>query len=360
MKKVLFATTALVATAGVAAADVSLSGSAEMGIKDSSTTDIEFHTDIAITFTLSGQTDNGLSFGASVGLEEAQGGIETDIEDDFSVFMSGDFGTITMGDTDGALDWAVTEVGMAGSIADDHTSHAGYSGNGGFNLNSLVTGFTTDGATGAGIGLDGFYDGQILRYNHTIGSFGFAASLEIADDRTLDEEDLGVLAFGSEDLAVDLGAVFGVGMKYSENGLSLGLGYQMAGVDINDAGNAETIDFWSVAASAGYEIDGFNIVANIGRTEMDVSLDEEVDGTYRVDHIALGASYTMDAVTVAANWGQYTYDVAGEGSFSESGFGLAANYDLGGGAVAQIGYGHSNNFEADDAHSWSLGVAMSF
>ncbi|HDR27679.1 MAG TPA: porin, partial [Rhodovulum sp.] len=33
MKKVLFATTALVASAGIAAADITLSGSAQMGIK---------------------------------------------------------------------------------------------------------------------------------------------------------------------------------------------------------------------------------------------------------------------------------------------------------------------------------------
>jgi outer membrane protein OmpU len=359
MKKVLFATTALVATAGVAAADVSLSGFAEMGIIGGSEIDTQFHTDIDVTFTLSGATDNGLTFGASIDLDE-EGGFGNTNGGPEAVFISGDFGTITMGDTDGALDWAVTEVGMAGSINDDHTAHAGYSGNGGFNLNTAAAAFGPPGV--GGIGLDGLYDGQILRYNHSVGSFGFAASLEVADDRTVDEEVLGALAFGSEDLAVDLGAVFGVGMKYSENGLSLGLGYQFAGVDINDDGNAETIDFWSVAASAGYEIDGFNIVANLGRTEADINLGAgDVVGTYRVDHIGLGASYTVDALTVAANWGQYTYEMTGEGSATESGFGLAANYDLGGGAVAQVGYGHSNNFgDAADTHSWSLGVAMSF
>jgi outer membrane protein OmpU len=333
-----------------------------MGVIGGNTMDTQFHTDIDVTFSLSGATDNGLTFGASIDLDE-EGGFGNTNGGPEAVFISGDFGTITMGDTDGALDWAVTEVGMAGSINDDHTVHAGYSGNGGFDLVATVASFDADGSNG-GIGLDGFYDGQILRYNHSVGSFGFAASLEIADDRTLDNEDLIALFetdFNSDDISVDLGAVFGVGMKYSENGLSLGLGYQTTGVDINDDGNAETIDFWSVAASAGYEIDGFEIVANLGRTEMDVSLDEEVDGTYRVDHIGLGASYTVDALTVAANWGQYTYKEAGVGSITESGFGLAANYDLGGGAVAQVGYGHSNNLgDAADTHSWSMGVAMSF
>ena len=65
MKKVLLASTALVASAGIAAADVSLSGSAELGIIDDDTA-TQFHTDIDVTFTMSGETDGGLTFGASV------------------------------------------------------------------------------------------------------------------------------------------------------------------------------------------------------------------------------------------------------------------------------------------------------
>ncbi|RMH39212.1 MAG: porin, partial [Alphaproteobacteria bacterium] len=68
MKKVLFATTALVATAGVAAADVSISGYAEMGVIGGTGMDAQFHTDIDATFSMSGTTDNGLTFGASVDL----------------------------------------------------------------------------------------------------------------------------------------------------------------------------------------------------------------------------------------------------------------------------------------------------
>ncbi|MEQ8367166.1 MAG: porin, partial [Roseicyclus sp.] len=48
MKKVLFATTALVATAGVAAADVAVSGGAEMGLFGGSGTETQFFTDIDV------------------------------------------------------------------------------------------------------------------------------------------------------------------------------------------------------------------------------------------------------------------------------------------------------------------------
>ncbi|WP_298262238.1 porin, partial [uncultured Litoreibacter sp.] len=78
MKKILIASTALVSTAGIAAADVALSGRAEMGIFQQNTafsggavgSDMQFFTDIDVTFTMSGETDNGLTFGASVDLDE--------------------------------------------------------------------------------------------------------------------------------------------------------------------------------------------------------------------------------------------------------------------------------------------------
>ena len=80
MKKVLFATTALVATAGVASAEVALTGFAEMGITGGDNAfgdtyssgatnppvddvNTNLHTDIGVTFTLSGETDGGLAFG---------------------------------------------------------------------------------------------------------------------------------------------------------------------------------------------------------------------------------------------------------------------------------------------------------
>ncbi|WP_298262239.1 porin, partial [uncultured Litoreibacter sp.] len=112
---------------------------------------------------MSGETDNGLTFGASVDLDEG-GAISNATQNNAddggaTIFVSGAFGTVTMGDTDGALDWALTEagnVGNPGSIADDETSHAGYLGS----------------------YLDGGNDNQILRWDYTSGAFGVAVSLE--------------------------------------------------------------------------------------------------------------------------------------------------------------------------------------
>jgi outer membrane protein OmpU len=154
MKKVLFATTALVATAGVASADIALSGVAQMGVQGGEDSAIatfgaeqetQFVQDIDITFTMSGTADNGLTFGAAIDLDENAANVGTD-DAGVAIFVSGEWGTLTLGDTDGALDWAMQEVALGGaSINDNETTHAGY----------------------RGAYLDGSEDGQILRYDYS-------------------------------------------------------------------------------------------------------------------------------------------------------------------------------------------------
>src|SRR6056297_1259500 len=263
MKKVLFATTALVATAGVAAADVAVSGGAEMGLFGGSGTETQFFTDIDVTFTLSGTTDNGLTFGAAVDLDEGGSGAAAvaDNADDggVAIFLSGDFGTVTLGDTDGALDWALTEaaVGNAGSINDDETGHSGYLGS----------------------YLDGAYDGQILRYNNTFGDFGVAISVEMDDEGVVDEG----YAIG-----------FRYGMDLGGGSLDLGLGYQTATVTsgVNAAGlgtlSIAGVDIYNLPLTAG---DQLFLDANPGY-QIDVDA-IGISATYSANGLSVGVEYTM-------------------------------------------------------------------
>jgi outer membrane protein OmpU len=342
MKKVLFATTALVATAGVAAADVALSGSAEMGIAGGSdgaangTAGVtQFFQDLDVTFTMSGTADNGLTFGAAVDLDESncdtnETGADTctpgafDPFDDggTSIFISGDFGTLTMGDTDGALDWALQEVniGSPGSIDDSETTHAGYNGNS---------------------GLDGTYDGQVLRYDYSFDSFGIAVSAEQDD----------------EDVTTDGDPVWGIGASYdgmfAGGSFGIGVGYQT--VDDKDSLDATVggEDRFGISASVSLD-NGLSAAVNYSQID-GTGADSAVDG----EHIGIGASYAFDAITVHANWGQYDWD-AGSGEADASGYGLAAAYDFGGGLSAHLGYGYSDVDGSDDENSWSFGLAMSF
>ena len=76
MKKVLLATSALTMMAGAASAEIALSGSARMGLVFNDTaagSDAFFSSRVRIVFTASGETDTGLSFGASFRADNAGG-----------------------------------------------------------------------------------------------------------------------------------------------------------------------------------------------------------------------------------------------------------------------------------------------
>ena len=316
MKNILFATTALVATAGIAAADVSVSGSAEMGLVDTNATNqgFEFHQVIEVTFGMTGETDGGMTFGATVQLDEASASTAND-DAGATVFVSSDFGTVTMGDTDGAFDWALAETGMGGTLNDNHTTHAGYNGNSGL-----------DGLAGQN------YDGQVLRYDYSINGFGVAVSLE-QDNNALGAATDDITGFGVT-YAMDMGGT----------AITLGAGTQ-------DAGANEDITGASVKAVMA---NGVTLVANTS--------DQSTSATTSVESTGLGVAYTMDALTLTANWGEKTTKTTGSADVKADGYAVVANYDLGGGAAAQFGYASSNTgvAAAKDLNTVSIGLALSF
>lgn len=307
MKKVLFATTALVASAGVAAADVALSGFAEIGIFGGENIDTQFHTDIDVTFTMTGTADNGLSFGANVDLDEGGSGAAAHANDaddgGASFFIANGPWRLDMGDTDGAFDAALTEVAIGSSIRDDHTIHAGYNGNS-----------AHDGIGGG--------DGQIARFSYTFDAFTGHLSIEQTGN--------------GDDTADD---IFGLGVAYNADlaGLALGVGL---GYQTGPGGDFMGISLNTTLAS------GLQAIINYTSADDFAGWDS---------HMAIGLGYSMNALTIGVNYGQFE----GGASDENSGFGLAANYDLGGGLSAQLGYGSSDT-PAGDSNTFSLGMAMSF
>jgi len=308
MKNILFATTALVSTAGIASADVSISGFAEMGIFDdgSAGSGLEFFNDIDVTFSMSGETDGGLSFGTSVDLDEISDTVKNAATDDNSeggiaAHIAGGFGTITLGDTDGASDWAMIETGIGGALADDHTGHAGYTGNSDF---------------------DGLGGGQILRWNHSIGAIGVAVSMQQANNGASSANDDTIQA----------------GVKYSmdagDAAVSLGLGFVDAGTQ--GAGDSNSVGLSVKVASA-------NLTGVLNYTDGE-------NGGVSMSRTGLGIGYSMDALTLGVNYGEKE-----SGTTKTDGFGLAVNYSMGGGAVFQLGYG-----DGEGKDTMSMGLALSF
>ena len=147
MKKFLLASTMLVAGAGVAAADVAVSGSGRMGVVYDGN-DAVFSSRIRISFAASGETDGGLSFGASV--RNDQSGQGNTANGDSTVFISGAFGKLTMGDVSGAADALVGQVSGVGYTSLGSTNEIGYIGND--KTAALYTYSTGDLTFGLGIG----------------------------------------------------------------------------------------------------------------------------------------------------------------------------------------------------------------
>jgi outer membrane protein OmpU len=111
MKKILLATTLIAASTGYAAAEVAVSGTARMGII-SNGDDIEYTSRFRVIFDATGETDGGLTFGASV--RNDQSGVGNTVNGDSTVYVSGAYGKLTMGDTGNAADSLVGQVSGVG------------------------------------------------------------------------------------------------------------------------------------------------------------------------------------------------------------------------------------------------------
>ena len=123
MKKLLTATTALALVSGGAAAELTFSGEAELGVDFNSEAaghvgKHRFVHDFGVSFTGSGTTDAGLTFGGSAGFDSKSGGGSNNLG---TVYISGDFGKITIGDNDAAdlLAGGIADVGLNGVGVDD-------------------------------------------------------------------------------------------------------------------------------------------------------------------------------------------------------------------------------------------------
>ena len=296
MKKILLATTMLAATTGLAAAEVTLSGDARMGIISNfdnaltttiNESDLQFTSRARVKFTLSGSTDGGLEFGASF---RAQDAVAASSGTAGSVFISGAFGKLSMGDVDDAANSAVGQV-----------SGVGLTGLGDLNEVSYIGG-----------GLD-----PTALYEYSTGDLTIYASVT---NPTL------AVSPASNTVA------YSVAAKYALGDYTVALGYED-----NDAGSTHVI--------AG-------ATATFGAATVKAIYGAASGGAIDGDQYALSVDYKADALTVTAFYSNK--DLL---AITQEAYGLGASYDLGGGASVVGGYSHN---ETSNADAFDLGVSMSF
>lgn len=305
MKKVLFATSALVLSAGFAAAEVAVSGDGRMGmIYDGD--DIQFSSRARVLFTLSGESDAGLSFGGKFRVDQenyssnayrsaARGTAG-------AVWISGTYGKLSMGDVVSASEAAIgdlyelgyTEGGFAGDIEEIWY------------------------LTGDGENLD---QGPSILYEYSIDNISFFAS---ATD-------------GSDNVRCNVGQVVGTDETCDVPGddADSDIAYSLAAK--YDAGN------WWASLAYGKQGDADEIVLG-GEGKFNqfsvkgiyAKYSDRFDGDHELDStIGLAAAYEFDATTIKGFWRRDSYDavVASASDEDYDSFGIGADYDLGGGAT---------------------------
>jgi len=317
MKKLLLASTALVMSAGVASAQgVSLSGSAKMGfLFDSTDTlgasgneSVTLMHEIDVTFTLSGETDGGLAFGASF---DADGAAAAGGGTDGTVFVSGEFGTLTFGDVDGAAENIVGDV--------------------------------------AGVGLDGVGDGNENAFLTSAAAGGnrIGTNTGALYEYSLDGFDLAVSVTNNNGFGANPNATPAVPPQQTE-AVSIGAGYSFdmfaAGIGVERAtGVGGTLNHAIAFVEAG--IEGVTAKATYGRI---------TSGTFPSDNqVGVSVEGSFDATTVTA-YARRTFQ-------DTTNYGVGASYDLGGGAALAGGVARLEGAGgAADQTLADLGLSFSF
>ena len=298
MKNILLATTALVFTAGAAAAELSFSGAADFGATYTETNTINktlTDADVTLSATGSAATDGGLSLSTTVVLYD--GGTSAGAaaaNDTFSTTISNDVFSVSLG--------SVSEADEVNGIGD-----IGYNGIGVDNTAEIYGGDTTNGSA------------SNLYAKFSLGTVTVAASTNTAT------------ASGTTSYATN---------RYSAtttvSGVTVGLGY----ADVDAATTATKGSITSYGLSGA--IAGFNVKVGGATWNPDSGTTMKSEGVY--------VSYALnDATTLAAAWGD------NNGSGTQDAYGVSAAYALGGGATVSVATGDIKGVTVSE-----VGVSFSF
>lgn len=269
MKKILLATTMLVGTAGFAAAEMAVTGSAVMGVGDNGGPNgARAIMETYVTFTGSGETDGGLSFGLSSTMATYSVSDEAFTDDGTTVFISGAFGKLTFGDVDEADEVAtLKDIGGVVGLGVD-------------NVAELLSGDSSGRPS------------HDVNYSYSTGALSLGISTRLGND-------------GSGD-------AYAVGAKYDFSNAYVGLGYNV---------DNETADAGSVvSAFAG------GTFGAVGVKAMYSTFSPDAAGADDISAWGLYADYTTGALTLMAEY-------ADNDLVTDAAFGIGASYDLGGGAA---------------------------
>jgi len=335
MRKVLLATTALVATAGVASAEVSIGGYFYMGYTDisddASTSASGYFTNASqneVYIMFSDSTDSGLNYGWTVDIRDGMDNSSdsgTATVDESSGYISGDFGKIVFGNNDGADNsFQVGVVGVGDSVAGNNTHITTRSTNG----TALVGVDSGVIANAANVG-----DATGISY-FTPNMGGFSMGITHKDGGTAEDD-------------------ISIGLKYS--GEMMGTSFTVGGgrYDNGESGSSERV------------IDHFGLTISQGDISIGVNQSSDEEGTtINTNNTYYGIGYNVnDQLTVSIASFESENDVASGDKMSV--LGLGASYSLAPGLSLGFGLDQFENTDTsastkNEGTAMSASVTMSF
>jgi outer membrane protein OmpU len=285
---------------------------------------------------MTGETDSGITFGATIRADNAQGGQGgSNGQTEGNVFVSGEWGTLTFGDTNGADEqWIgdVNEVGLTCLGCQNETLFVSNGGGFGDDPNNFAS---------------NPFARPTIRYDFDLMGFG----LSLSSNRDL----------------TDIGVGGGYAGEFGGTAFNIGVGYYnfeefdttsstatfvevvdtdgnivlVPGIPEDEVLTVGAGEQWS--AALGVDFDLFS-----GKVVWTKLTADDTDAEAQELLIGLGAGF--DAWSVDAYYGQII-DASGAAAFDDvdglQSYGLGVTYDLGGGARVEGGV----------ASVWDLGIA---
>ena len=267
MKKVLLATSALTLSAGFASADVSMSGSGGAGVFGANGADLSVYSGVDLGFALSGASDNGMTFSASLDKGGGQTLDAGDFELDTQDMGVDDNVSVTIGVS--GLTIVLSQNGVDDLYDDDKAGDIGISGAMGDLTYSVTTGLEDDDPTSLSVGYSaGAISGSVATSDDGDAS-NVSISYAMGDITISAESDTDRAGADTSSVTVSYAMSDGmtVSLENSEDVNELSVAYTSGAISVGISADDAATESWE--ATMAYDLGGgatFNLGTNQDET----------------------------------------------------------------------------------------------
>ena len=267
MKKVLLATSALTLSAGFASADVSMSGSGGAGVFGAGGADLSVYSGVDLGFALSGASDNGMTFSASLDMGGGQTLDAGDFELDTQDMGVDDNVSVTIGVS--GLTIVLSQNGVDDLYDDDKAGDIGISGAMGDLTYSVTTGLEDDDPTSLSVGYTaGAISGSVATSDDGDAS-NVSISYAMGDITISAESDTDRTGADTSSVTVSYAMSDGmtVSLENSEDVNEVSIAYSSGAISVGLSADDAATESWE--ATMAYDLGGgatFNLGTNQDET----------------------------------------------------------------------------------------------